>query len=274
VDEVHERSLDSDFLLIVLKELVRARKDIKVILMSATLDAELFARYFATPSRGAAVDAPVIAIPGFTYPVSEHYLEDVLELMRGRGLADDLASQQRRGYGVKRTKAEKEEDGKRKEEIIRSYAAYSLETRETLATINENKLDPALLEHLIFYICEEGERVFPELSEVRRKSCSPQCVCEQFGADLITTNTGEGKREQRRHLGVLLWHGGHPDDARAPTTGREGPTNGAQVPHSAASLVYLHLATAARVREASPWCAQDHPLHQVRPSPRVLIHSA
>jgi ATP-dependent RNA helicase DHX36 len=173
VDEVHERNLDSDFLLIVLKELVRARKDIKVILMSATLDADLFAHYFASPAgRGAAaVGAPVISIPGFTYPVGEHYLEDALELLRGRGLADDIAAQQRRGGGfgggVKRTKAEKEEDAKRREDILRSYAAYSLETREALATINENKLEPALLEHLIFFICEEGERTFPELSEVR-----------------------------------------------------------------------------------------------------------
>ena len=174
MDEVHERNLDSDFLLIVLKELVRARKDIKVILMSATLDADLFAHYFASPAgRGAAaVGAPVISIPGFTYPVGEHYLEDALELLRGRGLADDMAAQQRRGGGfggggVKRTKAEKEEDAKRREDILRSYAAYSVETRETLATINENKLEPALLEHLIFFICEEGERTFPELSEVR-----------------------------------------------------------------------------------------------------------
>ncbi|ELR25721.1 helicase conserved Cterminal domain containing protein [Acanthamoeba castellanii str. Neff] len=214
VDEVHERNLDSDFLLIVLKELVRARKDIKVILMSATLDADLFAHYFASPGgRGAAaaVGAPVISIPGFTYPVGEHYLEDALELLRGRGLADDIAAQQRRGGGfgggVKRTKAEKEEDAKRREDILRSYAAYSVETREALATINENKLEPALLEHLIFFICEEGERTFPELSE-EKGSGSKGAILVFFSgmADILTMleRLQRGARDRRAEHKYLI----------------------------------------------------------------------
>lgn len=40
IDEVHERSIDSDFLLIILKSLLARRKDLRVILMSATVDAE------------------------------------------------------------------------------------------------------------------------------------------------------------------------------------------------------------------------------------------
>ena len=46
VDEVHERSIDSDFLLIVLRELLRKRPGLKLILMSATLNAKLFSDYF------------------------------------------------------------------------------------------------------------------------------------------------------------------------------------------------------------------------------------
>ena len=46
VDEVHERSLDSDFLLIVLREALAANPNLRVVLMSATLDASLFSRYF------------------------------------------------------------------------------------------------------------------------------------------------------------------------------------------------------------------------------------
>ncbi|WAR09346.1 DHX29-like protein [Mya arenaria] len=46
VDEVHERSVQSDFLLIVLKRLLNQRSDLKVILMSATLDAQKFSAYF------------------------------------------------------------------------------------------------------------------------------------------------------------------------------------------------------------------------------------
>lgn len=45
LDEVHERSIESDFLLIVLKKLLARRKDLKVVLMSATVDAEKFSKY-------------------------------------------------------------------------------------------------------------------------------------------------------------------------------------------------------------------------------------
>jgi HrpA-like RNA helicase len=62
VDEVHERSLESDFLLMVLRELLRTRKDLKVILMSATLNANLFADYFGN-------GVPAVHIPGRTFPV-------------------------------------------------------------------------------------------------------------------------------------------------------------------------------------------------------------
>ena len=61
VDEVHERSVDIDFLLIILRQLVRKRKDLRVILMSATLNAKIFSEYFD--------GAPVIAMHGRTFPV-------------------------------------------------------------------------------------------------------------------------------------------------------------------------------------------------------------
>ena len=46
VDEVHERSVDSDFLIIILRNLLRRRRDLRVVLMSATLNADMFADYF------------------------------------------------------------------------------------------------------------------------------------------------------------------------------------------------------------------------------------
>ncbi|XP_017146133.1 putative ATP-dependent RNA helicase DHX57 [Drosophila miranda] len=72
VDEVHERSEESDFLLLILKNILRERKDLKVILMSATLNASLFSNYFG--------GAPVLDIPGRTFPVQQLFLEDILEL--------------------------------------------------------------------------------------------------------------------------------------------------------------------------------------------------
>ena len=75
VDEIHERGMNEDFLLVVLRDLLPKRPDLKVVLMSATLDAESFAKYFD--------GAPLCHIPGFTYPVEELFLEDALEAFRG-----------------------------------------------------------------------------------------------------------------------------------------------------------------------------------------------
>ncbi|MEO8509276.1 MAG: DEAD/DEAH box helicase, partial [Betaproteobacteria bacterium] len=65
VDEAHERSLNIDFLLGYLKQLLRRRPDLKVIITSATLDAERFARHFGTADQ----PAPVIEVSGRAYPV-------------------------------------------------------------------------------------------------------------------------------------------------------------------------------------------------------------
>ncbi len=69
VDEAHERSLNIDFLLGYLKRLTRERPDLKVIVTSATLDAERFARHFGTEGRA----APVIEVSGRAYPVEVRY---------------------------------------------------------------------------------------------------------------------------------------------------------------------------------------------------------
>lgn len=72
IDEIHERDVNCDLLLTVLKEnIIPHRKDLKVILMSATLNAEIFSNYFDK--------CHIITIPGFCYDVEEFYLEDVLE---------------------------------------------------------------------------------------------------------------------------------------------------------------------------------------------------
>lgn len=75
IDEVHERSLDTDFLLTLLREVLRARKDmLKLVLMSATLDAKTFMHFFA--SEGLSVGA--VEISGRTFPVEDYYLEDII----------------------------------------------------------------------------------------------------------------------------------------------------------------------------------------------------
>ncbi|CAI5519834.1 unnamed protein product [Closterium sp. Naga37s-1] len=67
VDEIHERGMNEDFLLIILRDLLPRRPDLRLVLMSATINAELFSDYFNK--------APMAHIPGFTHPVQQLFLE-------------------------------------------------------------------------------------------------------------------------------------------------------------------------------------------------------
>ena len=74
VDEAHERSEESDFLLMAIARMLPANPTLRVLLMSATLNADLFSAYFG--------GAPTLTIPGRTFPVTPLYLEDAIELTR------------------------------------------------------------------------------------------------------------------------------------------------------------------------------------------------
>lgn len=74
VDEVHERDLNTDFLLIILKDLLQRRKSLKLVLMSATLNAERFSSYFG--------GCPTVSIPGrvswcYYMPISYAHMSNV-----------------------------------------------------------------------------------------------------------------------------------------------------------------------------------------------------
>ncbi len=69
IDEAHERSLNIDFLLGYLRHLLPRRPDLKVIITSATIDPQRFARHFAQHG----VDAPIVEVSGRTYPVEVRY---------------------------------------------------------------------------------------------------------------------------------------------------------------------------------------------------------
>ena len=70
VDEAHERSLNIDFILGYLKQLLPRRPDLKVVITSATIDPEKFARHFAAADG---TPAPIIEVSGRTYPVEVRY---------------------------------------------------------------------------------------------------------------------------------------------------------------------------------------------------------
>jgi ATP-dependent helicase HrpA len=69
IDEAHERSLNIDFILGYLRQLLPRRPDLKVIITSATIDPERFSRHFAIAGTG----APIIEVSGRTYPVEVRY---------------------------------------------------------------------------------------------------------------------------------------------------------------------------------------------------------
>ncbi|RDX62405.1 DExH-box ATP-dependent RNA helicase DExH3 [Mucuna pruriens] len=152
VDEIHERGMNEDFLLIVLKELLPRRPDLRLILMSATLNAELFSLYFN--------GAPTMHIPGFTFPVRAHFLEDILERTGYRltpyNQIDD--------YGQEKTwKMQKQAQAfrKRKSQIasavedaleVEDFKGYSLRTRDSLSCWFPDSIGFNLIEHVLCHI--------------------------------------------------------------------------------------------------------------------------
>ncbi|XP_034024153.1 ATP-dependent DNA/RNA helicase DHX36 [Thalassophryne amazonica] len=157
LDEIHERNLQSDVLLTIVKDLLYRRDDLKVILMSATLNAEKFSKYFDK--------CPMIHIPGLTFPVEEFLLEDVVEMTRYRPQNQDRRSSSKRGFWQGRhcsvEKKEKEDEYK---ESWPSYAhtlqrRYSTNTIEVLEMLdNDEKIDLELIIALIRHIVlNEGD---------------------------------------------------------------------------------------------------------------------
>ncbi|XP_048384755.1 ATP-dependent RNA helicase DHX30 isoform X2 [Stegostoma tigrinum] len=76
VDEVHERDVNTDFLLILLKKVLESNPNLKIILMSATSDTERISEYYG--------NCPIVTVPGFMFPVKDFYLDDILPMLGQR----------------------------------------------------------------------------------------------------------------------------------------------------------------------------------------------
>uniref|UniRef100_A0A3B5LWD9 ATP-dependent DNA/RNA helicase DHX36 n=1 Tax=Xiphophorus couchianus TaxID=32473 RepID=A0A3B5LWD9_9TELE len=146
LDEIHERNLQSDVLLVIVKELLNLRDDLKVILMSATLNAEKFSKYFDK--------CPMIHIPGLAFPVEEYRPQN----------QDRRPAWKRRFWQGHQSRSEKEE---KEEEYKESWPCYArtLQGRYSDGTIEavemldtDEKIDLELILALIRHIVlNEGE---------------------------------------------------------------------------------------------------------------------
>jgi ATP-dependent RNA helicase DHX29 len=162
-DEVHERTIDGDFLLIVIRRLMHERPDLKLILMSATVDSLRLSKYLD--------NAPVLNIPGRTFPVEVKYLEDAVELTNYRIEDGQLPADN-----------DSDDDDKSADESNAgnegpNLKEYSKRTRETLSAFNEYHLDYRLITSLVVKIAttpgldEYSKAILifmPGLAEIRR----------------------------------------------------------------------------------------------------------
>ncbi|KAH9305425.1 hypothetical protein KI387_009829 [Taxus chinensis] len=175
IDEVHERSVLGDFLLIILRDLLERRSvnkssKLKLILMSATVDASLFSHYFG--------DCPVITAKGRTHPVTTFFLEDVYNKIEYHLASDSLASLTTNPMPKKKVAKNIVDNSHGRQNLIKSgwgdekileedivnihydknlYHAYNERTRQNLKNMNEEVIDYDLLEHLIQHIDENYE---------------------------------------------------------------------------------------------------------------------
>ncbi|KAF8025211.1 hypothetical protein BT93_F2144 [Corymbia citriodora subsp. variegata] len=153
VDEIHERGMNEDFLLIVLKELLRHRPELRLILMSATLNAELFSNYFG--------GAPMIHIPGFTYPVRAHFLENILEMTGYRltphNQIDDYGQEKSWKMQRQAVKKRKSQIATAVEDALESadFRGYGQRTCESLSCWNPDSIGFNLIEHVLCHIVQK-----------------------------------------------------------------------------------------------------------------------
>lgn len=143
VDEVHERNVDSDFLLLELRELLKRNSKIKVVLMSATINQETFASYFGK--------APCISIPGRTFPVEDYYLEDIIRESGFRPSGNEFR------YGARGGKQIEEEMGQLRTHL--QSQSVDEETMKTIESISRSggRISYELIGAVVRYVVERAE---------------------------------------------------------------------------------------------------------------------
>ncbi|XP_026463762.1 putative ATP-dependent RNA helicase DHX57 [Ctenocephalides felis] len=157
VDEVHERSEESDFLLMMLKDLLKVRKDLKVILMSATLNAKNISEYFG--------GVPTLEIPGRTYPVEQLFLEDILDVINfnqednsqytthNKKKIDTINHLEELITETAVPSHTIRDENLNISQICARYKGHTKLTYKNLYLMDPDKINPELIERVLEYIC-------------------------------------------------------------------------------------------------------------------------
>ncbi|XP_028640168.1 ATP-dependent RNA helicase DHX29 [Grammomys surdaster] len=157
VDEVHERSVQSDFLLVILKEILQKRSDLHLILMSATVDSDKFSTYFT--------HCPILRISGRSYPVEVFHLEDIVE-ETGFVLEKDSEYCQKfleeeeeitinvtsKAGGIKKYQEYIPVQSGASAELNPFYQKYSSRTQHAILCMNPHKINLDLILELLVYL--------------------------------------------------------------------------------------------------------------------------
>ncbi|KAF9068099.1 P-loop containing nucleoside triphosphate hydrolase protein [Rhodocollybia butyracea] len=182
IDEVHERSIESDFLLIVLKSLLEQRSDLKVVLMSATVDAEKISDYF-----GGRDICPLLHVPGRTFPVTIRYLEDAVESCSwtitenspyARRMHDKFYRNKNKTDWSEELAVDDDDESDIPSENVKLEKRYSPNTATTINLFDERLIPYELIVRLLDKICFEDASLsayspavlifMPGLGEIRR----------------------------------------------------------------------------------------------------------
>jgi len=149
VDEIHERDINSDFILVVLRDMVRAYPDLRVILMSATIDTTLFTQYFG--------NCPVVEVAGRAFPVTEYYLEDCIELSRFVPVPD-TRKRKRGGDDDDDDTAATADDGAAAQNLnkVMDTQRYGGDTQRAMGMMSEKETSFELIEALLLYCKSTG----------------------------------------------------------------------------------------------------------------------
>ncbi|XP_076436287.1 ATP-dependent RNA helicase A-like isoform X2 [Babylonia areolata] len=136
VDEIHERDINTDFLLVLLRDMVRTYPDLRVVLMSATVDTTLFTDYFGTVN--------VVEVYGRVFPVQEYYLEDCIQMLNFVPLPNDRK---------KKSRDEGVDDDEQEENCNKMIGqGYNEATKTAMGMLPEKELSFELIEALLRYI--------------------------------------------------------------------------------------------------------------------------